>query len=167
MEADCRRSLGQTTEATALLRQALELDPRFVPAKLSQANLLLDLEQSGRAVDLLEEAVRIEPANSQAHFQLSQALRLAGESERASEELLLMQKLKTLEKEFSELHETAANRPTDADVRYRIGELARQLERRNLATMWYRAALAIDPNHQRARSAMVEALSRATPHVAK
>ena len=140
-EAECRTSLGQFDAAQELLREAMELDPQYVPARLAQGKLLLDRGQSAEAVKVLSEAAQLEPLNSHAHFQLSQALRR-------------MLEIQALEREFKELHDTAANRPDDAEVRYRTGELARQLGKPKLARVWFRAALAIDPKHVKARAAI-------------
>jgi tetratricopeptide (TPR) repeat protein len=42
----------------------------------------------------------------------------------------------------------------NADLRYQLGLLARQLGREDLAVSWFTAALAIDPTHTDAQSAL-------------
>ena len=74
--------------------------------------------------------------------------------EQADDELRRMLEIQALEREFKELHDTAANRPDDAEVRYRTGELALQLGKPKLARVWFLAALAIDPKHVKARAAI-------------
>ena len=74
--------------------------------------------------------------------------------EQADVELRRMLDIQALEREFKDLHDTAANRPDDAEVRYRTGELALQLGKPQLARVWFRAALAIDPKHVKARAAI-------------
>ena len=152
-EAECRTSLGQFDAAQELLRDAMKIDPQYVPAKLAQGKLLLDRGQTDDAAKVLSEAAQLEPLNSHAHFQLSQALRRMDRVEQADVELRRMLEIQSLEREFKDLHDTAANRPNDAEVRHRTGELARQLGKPQLARVWFRAALAIDPKHAKARAA--------------
>lgn len=155
-EADCRHALGQNEASLELLQKALEFDPQYFPAKLAQGKLLFDLGQADQAVSALAEAARIEPMNSQAHFQLSQALRQIGKDDEAAAELSRNQEIMALEREFTDLHETMSKQPTNADARFRTGELASQLGKPELSKMWFRAALAIDPHHEQARAALAK-----------
>jgi tetratricopeptide (TPR) repeat protein len=152
--ADCLSSLGKFEAAHDRLREALEAEPKYFPAKLSQGKLYLDNGQVEEAIQALKQAIEWEPQSSQAHFQLSQALRQLGRAEEADAELHTMREIQKLEREFTDLHDAASNRPADADVRYRIGELAQLLGKPKLPAVWYRAALAINPNHLKARAAL-------------
>ena len=152
--AECHSHLGQVDKAHDRLREALELDHHYVPAKLTQGKLFLDNGQVEQAVSSLTEAAQWDPMNRQVHFQLSQALRQFGKAADADAELQRMQEIQALEREFSDLHDLAANQPTDADIRVRTGELALRLGKPKLAQVWFRAALAINPNHLRARAAL-------------
>jgi tetratricopeptide (TPR) repeat protein len=102
----------------------------------------------------LTEAAELQPLNSQVHFQLSQAWKRLEKPQQAAAELRRMREIQAVEREFSDLHETAARQPADAEVRYRLGELARDLGKPELAKVWYRAALAIDPHHEPSRAAL-------------
>ncbi len=156
LQADCQSSLGHPAEAFERLREALESDRRYFPAKLAQGKLLQDGGKEDEAVLVLAEAVQWQPEDSQGHFQYSQALRRVGNVEQADAELRRMVEIRALEREFSDLHEKAATQPADAEIRYRIGELARTLGKPKLARVWFRATLAINPNHARARTALQE-----------
>jgi len=154
LEAECHSGLGRFNDAHDRLQQALTIDPRYFPAKLALGKLALDQGNTDLAVSLLTEAVRLDPHVSQGHFQLSQALRLAGMVDQADDELRQMQEIQALEREFSDLHDTAAKQPNDPKIRFRTGELALRLGKPKLAQIWFRAALAIDPNHAQARAAI-------------
>ena len=154
LEAECQYSLGETAIAHDLLNKAMILDPRSVPAKLTQGKLFLDGGQADQAVRILKEAVLLDPFSRVTHLQLSQALRQLGQPEKADEELQRSQEIKLQEREFTDLHETAMQRPLDADVRFRLGELAGQLGKPELSKMWLRAAIAIDPQIAKARTAL-------------
>lgn len=153
-EAECRSNLGETAAAHARFDEALELDPAYFPAKLAQGKLLLDSGKTEEAVGVLQAAIELQPQHSQAHFQLSQALRRLGKIDQADTELRRMGEIQAMEREFTDLHEEAAKKPDDADIRFRTGELARQLGKSKLAEVWFRAALAINPHHARARAAL-------------
>ena len=70
-----------------------------------------------------------------------------GKREKAAEQLEIMQKIRGIERDFVQLHQTASENPNYADVRYQIGMLARQLNKPELACLWFRAALALQPRH--------------------
>ena len=157
LEADCQYSLGEPAKAEDLLGEAMTLDPRYVPAKMSKGKLLLDAGRADEAARILNEAVQIDPRNRVTRLQLSQALRQLGESQKADEELQRSQEIKSLEREFTDLHETAMQKPLDADVRCRLGELADQLGKPELSKMWFRTALSIDPYHAGAQKGLIQA----------
>jgi tetratricopeptide (TPR) repeat protein len=154
LQSTCQASLGQFEEADRLLNDALKLDPRNVAAKLALGKRLLDRGQPEEASQVLAEAVHLEPYNRQLHFQLSQALREIGKTAEADEELNRMLEIQRWETEFSELHDRAANDPNDAAIRFRIGQLADLLGKSELAKVWFRAALALDPYHAEAQAAL-------------
>jgi tetratricopeptide (TPR) repeat protein len=156
LQADCQSGLGRLDEAHGLLKRALTLDVKYFPARLAQGKLYLDQEKIEESIQALTEAVKLNPHSSQAHFQLSQALRRSGDEARSDDELRQMREIQAMEREFTDLHDTAAANPNDADVRYRTGELARRLGKPQLARIWFRAALAIDPNHVKSRLAIRE-----------
>ncbi|MSR56487.1 MAG: tetratricopeptide repeat protein [Planctomycetaceae bacterium] len=156
LDAACEEGLGQTNLAQDRLAEALKLDSEYLPAHLSQGALLLLLGRADEAVAVLERAVQLAPYSSQAHFQLSQAYRRQGKSAQAAKQLHLMTQTQLIEFEFAELNALASEKPNDADVRYRAGLLARKLGKPDLARMWFRAALAIEPDHAEALPALTD-----------
>ena len=111
----------------------------------------------------MRAAIEIDSRTSKPHLQLSQALRQLGQVEAADAELKKMLEIQALEREFSDLHNTAAKQPEDAEIRFRLGELARQLGKPDLARMWFRAVLGINPMHARTRAALLEMDASKTP----
>ena len=154
LEARCHAALGRFDVAEERLRQAIRLDPRYVPALLVQGKLLLDDGKAAEAAEVLTQAIPFNPHDRQLHFQLSQALRALGKFTEADAEMELMLKIQQQEREFSDLHDQAASQPENAEIRFRTGELAELLGKPDLATVWFRAALAIDPNHSRSRAGL-------------
>jgi tetratricopeptide (TPR) repeat protein len=156
LQAACDENLGRPQDARERLQAALALDSQSLAARLQLGPLLLIEGRPADAVAVLEEAVRAAPHSSQAHFLLSQAYAGQGERAKADDQMQRMRETKAVEREFTDLHEAAAANPADADLRYRIGSLARQLDKWELARLWFRAALAIDPTHAGARAALAE-----------
>jgi tetratricopeptide (TPR) repeat protein len=156
LRAECLELQGQLDEAHDLYREAVKLDPHNLEAKLKLGASLLEQRSATQAVSVLQDAVHSAPYSGQAHFLLSQAYGKTGESEKAADELRLFHKAQADEREFSDLHQTAAENPNDAEARYRLGILARGRGRPELARMWFRAALAVQPDHRATRSALAE-----------
>jgi thioredoxin-like negative regulator of GroEL len=71
----------------------------------------------------------------------------------------LVEELRKLRLEFSELHERATANPSDVSIRFRLGQVAQQLDRPELAQGWFRAVLAMDPQHEDARRGLAQLLT--------
>jgi tetratricopeptide (TPR) repeat protein len=65
-----------------------------------------------------------------------------------------VEELRGLRDRFTKLHTQAIKNADDVDLRYQLGELARQLDKPLLAVSWFEAALALDPQHEKARQAL-------------
>ena len=122
LEAECKQSLDRADDALDDLREALTVDAAYLPAHLTLGKLYL-------LKGCLDDAVTAgkggttAPARTAARrgSHLSQAYGRRGERDKAAEQLRpLMQQTQTVEREFTDLHEAAAAKPTDADVRYRL-----------------------------------------------
>jgi hypothetical protein len=75
-----------------------------------------------------------------AHFKLAQAYSQTGKEELAKAEQETTERIRLLRLEFAQLHQTAWDRPRDAQVRLRLAELARELDRPDLADVWLKSA---------------------------
>ena len=152
--AECELSLQGPQAAEAPLNEALRLDPDRLEAILLLGAIA---EADGRrqdAVQAYRRAVRAAPRDYTANFRLAQALQRSGARDEAREALAVADQLKAIRTEFSELHQTAAERPTDVGVRLRLGDLAQQLDLPIAAGSWYKAVLALDPDNQQAMDAL-------------
>lgn len=158
-QAEAKRGLGQFDEAESLLRDATALDSRYFPARLELGKLLLDQQRIDEALKELKSAANLQQMNRIVHLQLSQALRQSGQNEQADAELTRMEQIKAIEREFTDLHDSAAQHPGDLEIRLRLGELAGQLQKPELAKMWLRAAQSIAPADPRVRAALNSANS--------
>jgi tetratricopeptide (TPR) repeat protein len=141
--AEAERGLGRLDKAGQSVQEAIDLDRKFFPAKLSLGKLLMDQGRVEDAASVLANAAEMEPHNSQVHFELSQAFRSLGKNEQADAELARMREIQVLHRQFTDLHVVATEQPMNADARDRLAELARQLGKPQLAQTWIRAAAAI------------------------
>jgi Tfp pilus assembly protein PilF len=80
--------------ALARFERALEGRPDFPEAMLAIAKLRLARKENARAIALLESAVRLQPRNEAAHYNLMLAYRNAGRTEDAAREAEIVEKLK-------------------------------------------------------------------------
>ena len=162
LKAECLIGLGRSDEAAQLLDEVLGSSPDSVGALVARSGIHLEQQQAPLAVELLERAVELEPADYLANFRLSQALRSAGDSARSATVAARADDLKRMREEFSQLHQDAADRPRDADIRYQLGELAMELDMPELAVTWLRVALELDPQHVKAQE-LLQRLAPPTP----
>ncbi len=150
MMAECQQALNQPDAAGASLAEALKLDPRNVDGLLLQARFLLDENQVEEASKVLRQAVEISPQEYEARYQLSNVLRQQGKADEAEKETAEVQRLQALREEFTKLHETAFQDTQSAEIRFRLGQIADQLGKPDLAKTWFQAALALNPSHSAA-----------------
>jgi thioredoxin-like negative regulator of GroEL len=136
------------------LIEAMAIDPQYSPAKLAMGKRMLDEGRAENAAQILVVARQLEPFNREIQLQLSQAFRAMGRTEEADVALKRMLEIQAWEREFSDLHDQVASHPDDAEIRYRTGELANRLGKSQLAVLWFRAALSIDPSHSLSREAL-------------
>ncbi|MBK6675395.1 MAG: tetratricopeptide repeat protein [Rhodocyclaceae bacterium] len=68
--ADILGRMGRSEDAENELRQAMRLDPRFVPARVNLADLYRATRREAEAETLLREAIAIEPKSAEAYHAL-------------------------------------------------------------------------------------------------
>jgi tetratricopeptide (TPR) repeat protein len=149
-EAECLYSLGKSDEARRRLQETLQRSPEHLPALMLSGTIELEQGNAAAAIETLSRAVTAYPKDYTARFKLAQAYRRAGNNELADQHTAEVDRLKAIRTEFAELHHVAAAEPNDAQVRCRLAELALELDRPDLAQVWYQAALAIDPTNEQA-----------------
>ena len=160
LRAKARLGLGAADQAEALVRQALQSEPDNREALILAATLALQEGRTGEALETLQRACRKYPRDYLIRLKLAQAHQAAGNDAEAAEHMREMERLRDLRARFTELHQQALNDTTDADLRFRLGRLAVQLGKRDLARSWFTMALSLDPSHRRAQAAL-KALSPA------
>jgi tetratricopeptide (TPR) repeat protein len=81
--AETQKKLGKKGAAAAAYKSAIKADPKLATAYYNLGNLYLEGEDFAEAQDAFTEAVKLEPNNVKAHFNLAIALHSQGELEKA------------------------------------------------------------------------------------
>jgi len=84
---------GDAARAEALLKKAVQLDPRLALGYLQLGILYADRKDLKRAIEAFQQALKADPELEEAHFRLATAYRLAGESDKAKAELEVYERI--------------------------------------------------------------------------
>jgi Flp pilus assembly protein TadD len=131
------------------------------PGLLARRALLDQAEgRFEEAVAGFDRAVTADLYNSQWFYMRSVALRALGRQAEADRDASRSAELKEAVDTLPGLCAEASRRPTDPNVRIRLGRVCESLGKLEFAAMWYRAALACDPRNEEARSALAAVTTR-------
>jgi tetratricopeptide (TPR) repeat protein len=83
---------GRTDDAVTCFRQAIACNPAFCEGRIKLAQVLADRKLFSEALDLLQQAVKIEPSNAEAHYRLGLLLAKCKRPEEAQEQFALFEK---------------------------------------------------------------------------
>lgn len=154
MRAECCYARGEPAAAERWAGKALQLDPQQRLGAMVMGKIGFDRRDFAKAVEMLGRASRVSPADYDLRYSYVVALRAAGESDRAQQELDAVEKLRALRDQFDKLQDQAAKNPYNAELRYQLGVLADDLKMGRMAEGWFKAAVALDANHRLARRAL-------------
>ena len=111
-----------------------------------------------QALTILQQAAKLYPGNDRILFKLSNVHRQLGQTSQAQTVLEQHEHIKQLKIQYIEQNVRAAQAPGDAEIRFELGQIAQQLFDTEAAVSWYRAALALNPEHTQAQAALAELL---------
>lgn len=140
LRAECLWGLGRGSEAQALLDHASAEHPRAPELLRLRAKVELHMNKPRTAVSLLERAVQIDQHDYAGRHLLAQAYQAVGRSQDAAEQRRLADQTKESLLQLTELIKKASDKPWDAAVRKRLAETCQQLDKSDLAAMWFKAA---------------------------
>lgn len=154
LRAECHHAQQDYETAAKLVNKALQLAPDHLGALMQSALLDIDAGNAEKAAETLRRAIEHHPKDYKLRFQLIRAYRALGRQDLAAEQAKPMQELRELRSRFADLHTQAMNDIDNADIRYELGVAAEQFEKPVIARDWFKAALALDPEHALARQAL-------------
>lgn len=140
LRAEALVALTRSSDAAALLDQALRGHPTSGPLLRVRGTLHVTNGQGKDAVPLLEQAVALDANDYRSRHQLARAYQQLGRETEAAEQDRLAKQTRQSLQELTVLSQEAMAKPSDARVRRRLAEQCRKLKLTDLATMWDQAA---------------------------
>lgn len=104
---------GNIEQAYKGYTRAVELQPADTDAKLGLAKTLIEMNQTGKALALLEDTVKLEPANATAHYRLAMLYRQMGRADDAKREVDLYQKFNEMKDKLRALYKELQVQPKE------------------------------------------------------
>ena len=153
LRAKCRHDLGDRATASKLVDEAIGLDPKHLESLHLKGMLELEAGNAASAVDVLLKAAERYPKEWRPRYTLARAYRQLGDTDKAAGHMKVMEELRELRYRFTKLHAQAMKSVENAELRYELGVMAVELGRPLLAIGWFESALALDPDHHKAREA--------------
>jgi tetratricopeptide (TPR) repeat protein len=154
LQARAYYELGEQSQAEHFLAEALKLSPRDFAALLLRGKMRLGDRDAQGAIEALKQAAEINPQDDSVHLHLAQAYQWLGDAAQAAQHEQRSVALRALWSKVYDLHTKANQEPANADARYQLGMALRELGRDEMAEVWFRAALSIDPSHAEAIRAL-------------
>jgi tetratricopeptide (TPR) repeat protein len=164
LTARCWLNLGKLDESRSLAMKMLDTDhPKMTEALQLNAEIALADGEPPKAVEYLRKASELDPFNHGVRSQLAQVLGRLGDADGSQEQTKVAEELQKKWQRFSDLQLDAINNQIDPTIRYQIGVLAKELGKPELAIVWFKAALAIEPNNRLAANALLETSKELKP----
>jgi tetratricopeptide (TPR) repeat protein len=107
---------GNIPESFKGYTRAIELQPSDADAKLGLAKTLIAMNESGKALKLLEETVQLDPTNATAHYRLGSMYRELGRAEDSKKEIELYKKYKDMKEKLQALYKQLQIQPKEVSV---------------------------------------------------
>ena len=104
---------GNTEQSYKEYTKAVELQPADADAKLGLAKTLIEMNQSDKALPLLEDTVQQEPTNATAHYRLATLYRKLGRVDDAKRETELYKKFKEMKERLQALYKELQVQPKE------------------------------------------------------
>lgn len=95
---------GNLQQALAHYSRAVQLQPNDADANVGLAKVLGEMKQSGKAIELLERAVSLDPTNAVAHYRLGTLYRHAGRSTDSAYQFSEYKKYREMEEKLDNLY---------------------------------------------------------------
>jgi tetratricopeptide (TPR) repeat protein len=107
---------GNVQRAFEHYSRAAVLQPTDADAKLGLAKTLIEMNESGKALPLLEETLKLEPTNPAAHYRLAILYRKNGRVEEANREVDLYKKYKEAKEKLRSLYQELMIQPQEINA---------------------------------------------------
>lgn len=156
--AECYNRMGQAEESRQLLQFVLDTtdsESHRAVALIELGKLAIASGEYAKAVDYLQEAVDIQPAETSSHYTLGTALAKMGRVEEARAAFARSKELRAKFDRIGNLHDQLLGDPVNSDARYEVGMILMDVGFTNQAVGWLRTVFLHDPNHRRTHEALL------------
>ena len=147
LKASALFHLRRYADAETLIDNTIRLLPNSTDAKMLKAQLLELKGEFEKSMALLETASTVEPNNIALLHRLGDVSGAIGKSDQAQRYRQRAGELAALQDEFTSLHREAIDDLKNAQLRLKLARLSEQLDKPQMAAVWYRAAVGIDPGN--------------------
>jgi tetratricopeptide (TPR) repeat protein len=103
---------GDLKQAYAYYSEAVRLQPSDEEANFDLAKTLIAMDQSSKALPVLEHAVQLDPTDATAHYRLSNLYRQQGRTEDAKHEVEEYKKYKEMKEKLREIYKEMRIQPS-------------------------------------------------------
>jgi len=104
---------GNVQQAYDDYTKAVELQPADADAKLGLAKTLIEMNQTDKALAVLEDTVKLEPTNATAHYRLATLYRNVGRTDDAKREVEVYKKLKETKEKLRAVYKDLQIQPEE------------------------------------------------------
>lgn len=154
--ADCQSKLGDAAAAEQTLSRRLPVITDNADALALLGRVCLEQQKPAEAVAWYEKAQQLRPESTEIRRLLAQAYRLNGQPDAAKQLEPQIAKGERALTEIRKLNGQLTQRPQDAALRYRLGELTWRWKSHAEGLNWMRVVLRVDPQHEAARKFLSE-----------
>ncbi|VTS08628.1 tetratricopeptide repeat protein [Tuwongella immobilis] len=152
--ARCAWNDGNSDQARAFLDRLQATHPDHVPGYLLRATIDLADNLPNESLKSLKLVQARLPNQRELLYLLSQTYDRLNQPTEAKRYADRVQEIESANREILTLIKQLSEKPADAPLRFRIGELGMKTGQLDQAVSWYQSALAADPNYKPAQEAL-------------
>jgi len=142
--------------------EVLAQQPGFPSALSLRGQIALKSGQLDQAESYLRQALRRNPMDRRARYDLVLCLERSGQNEEALQQRRQLQQMEEDMARFNEIVlKEITQRPTDPALHCTLGEILLRAGQRDEGLRWLRSALQLDPNYALARQILAEHMGQA------
>jgi Flp pilus assembly protein TadD len=104
---------GDLQQADEEYAKAVAMQPGDASAKLGLAKVLIELDQKGKALPLLESSEQLEPTNATVHYRLATLYKKMGRVDEAKRQVELYEKYKAMKEKLHAVYKELAVQPDE------------------------------------------------------
>ncbi len=156
LAAEIALELGKDPDAARLLERSLSIEPERRETLILQARVQLRQGRRRDALAVAERACALDPNDLAALGLLNSIQSALGMKEQAAQTLARRHDVEERSKQIETLMKAILEKPSDAELRCRLGRTAAEAGMQPLAVQSYQAALALVPDYPPARQGLID-----------